>query len=255
MAHSKPALKGGAALVLWGDVKAGDNEETALNDWWTNEHLPERMSVPGFLRARRYYARTEQLATSHYLTLYEAASLATLTSPAYMERLNNPTPGTQQYLPILSTMSRTACTIVHSEVRAELVGDWTLSSGLMGMLTMTAADEAAYVECLSRFRQSCSLWLQKYRPCIQSCTLLREDIGATAPGSASQSYLNANLKASTEAEGITIIVLFEFSGPDRAHPAFYDSVMDEAYGRLSRQRNDLSETLRQVYHSVAGISS
>ncbi|KAF2240504.1 hypothetical protein BU26DRAFT_572689 [Trematosphaeria pertusa] len=48
-------LLGSAALILWGAISPSSRtDEAALNDWWTNEHLPERLRLPGFRRARRY---------------------------------------------------------------------------------------------------------------------------------------------------------------------------------------------------------
>ena len=113
MSQSRPSLLlGRSCLVVYGSVNRSKVNEVTLNDWWTNEHLPERLSIPGFLRARRYCALNESMNKTDYLTLYETASLETLTSEAYMDKLNNPTPGTSEHVPTLATVSE-----VNDEIR------------------------------------------------------------------------------------------------------------------------------------------
>lgn len=47
---------GGEDLILWGCIDSATTDEDALNHWWTYEHLPERLRLPGVQRARRYHA-------------------------------------------------------------------------------------------------------------------------------------------------------------------------------------------------------
>lgn len=105
MSRNPSLLLGTSCLVVYGTVNSSKVNEVALNDWWTNEHLPERLSTPGFLRARRYCYRDEAQNTTDYLTLYETETLETLTSEAYMDKLNNPTPGTSEHVPTLATVT------------------------------------------------------------------------------------------------------------------------------------------------------
>ena len=81
------------------------------DDWHTHEHLPERLSIPGFLRGSRWVALRGQ---PRYLVLYEVAELSTLTSAAYLERLNNPSAWTATMMPHYHGMSRGLCTVVGS---------------------------------------------------------------------------------------------------------------------------------------------
>jgi hypothetical protein len=81
------------------------------DDWHTHEHLPERLSIPGFLRGSRWVAVHGQ---PRYLVLYEVAELATLTSAAYLERLNNPTAWTRTMMPHYRDMRRGLCAVVGS---------------------------------------------------------------------------------------------------------------------------------------------
>ena len=103
------ALRGEAAVLIWNDV--ADDGRAQFYEWHDKEHVPERLAIPGFRRGRRF-------AKSHHspewLTMYEADDLAVLTSPAYLARLNTPTPATQRTLEHFRNTSRAVCRIVRS---------------------------------------------------------------------------------------------------------------------------------------------
>lgn len=100
------ALYSDAAMVLYYDI-AGDNAEH--DAWHTYEHMRERLSIPGFLRATRWVA---QAATPKYLVIYELAGIDIGTSAAYLERLNHPTPWTSATMRSFRHMVRGFCDIV-----------------------------------------------------------------------------------------------------------------------------------------------
>ena len=102
-------LLGSAAMLLSFDVEGDAIEEH--DRWHTHEHLPERLSIPGFRRGTRWTA-TE--GGPRYLVLYEVESLATLTSEAYLARLNNPTPWTTRMMPHYRGMNRGLCVVLGS---------------------------------------------------------------------------------------------------------------------------------------------
>lgn len=102
-------LLGHAAMLLSFDVVPEAIVEH--DDWHTHEHLPERLSILGFLRGTRWVAVDGQ---PRYMVLYEVAQLATLNSDAYLQRLNNPTPWTSKMMPNYRGMSRGLCTVTAS---------------------------------------------------------------------------------------------------------------------------------------------
>jgi hypothetical protein len=102
-------LLGSAAMLLSFDVDADAIEEH--DRWHTHEHLPERVSIPGFHRGTRWVA-TE--GTPRYMVLYEVESLGTLASEAYLARLNNPTPWTTRIMPHYRGMTRGLCSVLGS---------------------------------------------------------------------------------------------------------------------------------------------
>jgi hypothetical protein len=94
---------GDGLLGIWFDVDAVDLD--ALNAWYPQEHMPERLSVPGFLRGRRYAAVG---AGPGFFTCYETRDAAVLSSPAYLARLNNPTEWTRRSVTKFRHMARHA---------------------------------------------------------------------------------------------------------------------------------------------------
>jgi hypothetical protein len=103
------ALLGQAAMLLSFDV--ADEAIADHDDWHTHEHLPERLSIPGFLRGTRWISLRGQ---PRYVVMYEVAQLATLTSEAYLQRLNNPTAWTSRVMPHYRGMSRGLCSVTAS---------------------------------------------------------------------------------------------------------------------------------------------
>jgi len=102
-------LLGPAAMLLSFDVVP---EAVAEHDeWHTHEHLPERLSIPGFLRGTRWVAVG---GSPRYFVIYEVADLATLSSAPYLARLNNPSPWTSGIMPHYRGMSRGFCAVTGS---------------------------------------------------------------------------------------------------------------------------------------------
>jgi hypothetical protein len=103
------ALLGKGALVIWHDP--APEIESDYNEWHSKEHMYERVGVPGFLRGQRGVAIS---GAPKYFNLYEVEELATLTSPAYLDRLNEPTPWTRRVVPHMHNNSRTLCRVIVS---------------------------------------------------------------------------------------------------------------------------------------------
>jgi hypothetical protein len=65
-------------LLVMSDIDPAD--EADFNRWYEEEHLAERMAVPGFLSARRFEALE---GGPKYLALYDLESPEVLQSPEY----------------------------------------------------------------------------------------------------------------------------------------------------------------------------
>ncbi|MGH6761027.1 MAG: hypothetical protein ACRECW_05485 [Phyllobacterium sp.] len=79
--------RGTAFLALWNDFDPAMQEEYEC--WHTFEHVPERLSSPGFVQARRYAANNRK--DHRYFTLYELENLDALATTAYQELIDSPT--------------------------------------------------------------------------------------------------------------------------------------------------------------------
>jgi hypothetical protein len=93
-------MKRGLLLTLTEPPAAMEEE---FNAWYDEEHLPERLAIPGFRSARRWvFERT-------YLATYELDSAKVLQSPAYLACFNNQTPWSRRCLRTLVVFKRWAC--------------------------------------------------------------------------------------------------------------------------------------------------
>ena len=98
------ALLGSAAMLLWYDIIPEQIAEH--DDWHTRQHFPERVGIPGFIRAQRWVSNSPG---SRYFVVYEVADIDILSSAPYLERLNNPTPWTSRVMPGFRGMVRGFC--------------------------------------------------------------------------------------------------------------------------------------------------
>ena len=96
-----------AAMLLSFDI--AEPAQCEHDDWHSHEHLPERLAIPGFVRGSRWRALAGAPA---YFVMYEVTELGVLSSPAYIERLNHPTPWTTKMMPSYRGMRRGLCEIV-----------------------------------------------------------------------------------------------------------------------------------------------
>ena len=103
------ALLGAGAVLVWNDIAADGRRQ--FYEWHDKEHIPERMAIPGFRRGRRYIRPNH---SPEWFTMYEADDIAVVTSPAYLERLNAPTPATQRTLTYFRNTSRAVCRVACS---------------------------------------------------------------------------------------------------------------------------------------------
>ena len=92
-------------LAVWNDCAKEHMAE--YEAWYQSEHLPQRLSVPGFYCGRRFESLTPG---SQFFTYYEVKDPAVLTSHEYIEVLENPTPTTRRIMKnAFLNMNRTVC--------------------------------------------------------------------------------------------------------------------------------------------------
>ena len=210
-------------MLLSFDVSTDAIEEH--DDWHTHEHLPERLSIPGFLRGTRWVATA---GGPRYMVLYEVQSLSTLTSDAYLQRLNRPTPWTSKLMPHYRGMNRGLCSVL---------GSFGLGSGHFGMLVRFHA---------TRSDELHSWLLQKVLPALPS----RVGLGGAHLLEAAAAAAMTNeqrLRGNDGAVGSAILV----TGYDAAAVEDIGRTDLEASALLRRGAQDLSLATYRAAYSLA----
>src|SRR6266850_3821059 len=119
--------KGTGLLMVWCDVPADKEQE--FNRWYNEEHLAERLAVPGFLSAARYEAVK---GGPKHLAVYELESPAVLESPAYKKVQANPTPWTKRCSPevIGTSFIRNVYSMIHPKALPPSVAESGMAPSL-----------------------------------------------------------------------------------------------------------------------------
>jgi Antibiotic biosynthesis monooxygenase len=103
------SLLGNAALAMWWDMASDQRAE--FEDWHSHEHFNERMSIPGFRRGTRWSSAE---GGEGIFQMYELDAYDVVQSPAYLERLNAPTPWSTRMMPHHRHMVRSQCRVLAS---------------------------------------------------------------------------------------------------------------------------------------------
>lgn len=103
------ALLGDAALAMWWNMAPEMRAE--FEHWHSHEHFPERLALPGFLRATRWAAVD---GGEGFFILYELKEHGALSSPEYLARLNAPTAWSTRLMPHHRNMVRSQTRVLHS---------------------------------------------------------------------------------------------------------------------------------------------
>lgn len=103
------SLLGKAVLAMWWDVAPESRAE--LEHWHAHEHFAERLALPGFRRASRWTAIE---GGEGFFVMYELEDHSVLASPAYVARLNAPSPWSTRMMPLHRGMVRCQCKVLQS---------------------------------------------------------------------------------------------------------------------------------------------
>jgi hypothetical protein len=108
------SLLGKGVLAIWNGIDPAAEGEFVR--WHVEEHIPERVDLPGFLRGRRYVAVD---GDPKFFNFYETCVATDLSSPAYRARLNAPSEWTKSVVRFFQETSRTICTVAATLGRGE----------------------------------------------------------------------------------------------------------------------------------------
>lgn len=131
--------KGAALLVVLTDV--GPEHDAEFNSWYNEEHLPERLSAPGFLDVARYEALR---GGPRYLAVYELESVDALHTEEYMHMSNNPTEWTKRMSP--NIVGRGTVRNVYTQIYPAESDPHTLGRGMAPALQIGRMDVPQEVE-------------------------------------------------------------------------------------------------------------
>jgi hypothetical protein len=95
-------MRGAGFLAIWSDVEPGNL--TDYRHWLTREHTTERVTTKGFLGVRVFRAARADI--NRFFILYELEAPEVLDGPAYLARLNAPTPWSRRIMPQLGNFMR-----------------------------------------------------------------------------------------------------------------------------------------------------
>lgn len=129
-------------MVVFADVDIEHDAE--FNAWYDEEHIPERMSAPGFLDSARYQALK---GGPRYLAVYELESVEAVQTPEYLKMSQNPTDWTKRMSPtaIGRGTVRNICTQIYpSEIDPDNTGRGMAPALQVGRMEVPPEIEAKY---------------------------------------------------------------------------------------------------------------
>ena len=134
--------RGTGLLMVWCDVPA--DKEAEFNRWYNEEHLAERLSVPGFLSAARYEAVK---GGPKHLAVYELENPAVMESEAYKKVSTNPTAWTKKIGPqaVATTFIRNIYSMIHPASLTPAIASAPMAPALqLGRMDVPAAVESEW---------------------------------------------------------------------------------------------------------------
>lgn len=91
-------------MGFWSDIES--NYLSSYQEWHNCEHMPERVSIPGFVEGRRYRGADSPTGPRFFMC-YVTETPDVLDSDAYLAALNRPTPWTLEALTRFRNPART----------------------------------------------------------------------------------------------------------------------------------------------------
>lgn len=185
-----------AVLLVQNDVAPG--REAAFDAWYLADHMPDRVGVPGFRRARRWRAIE---GGPRDLSLYEIDGTHVMSSASYLARLAAPTEGTRRSMGAFIGMRRSVCAVHGAEGFAD--------GGCAALVPATPPEGTAWVARLLDI----AAWRAGPEAGIVARALLRRDAGASRSDS-----VESRLRRTAD-QTIDAAAWVETSSPEQARTA------------------------------------
>ena len=188
-------------IVIWNDIKEEMRDEFV--QWHSIEHLPERVSIPGFISGQRWYG---EHASPQYLTTYVTQNTEVLTSDAYIQRLNDPTPWTLKTVAAFRHTCRAA---------GEVIWEYGSKKGYGGHILAIRITELEDLTILTEHLNALA-----NSPMLGFTGLLRARIVLTASKASQLPTVERALRTGDQNEPHIVLLLESFSGEDPLRHAF-----------------------------------
>ena len=188
-------------IVIWNDIKEEMRDEFV--QWHSIEHLPERVSIPGFISGQRWHGED---ASPQYLTTYVTQNTGVLTSDAYIQRLNDPTPWTLKTVAAFRHTCRAA---------GEVIWEYGSKKGYGGHILAIRITELEDLTILTEHLNSLA---NSPEQCFTE--LLRARLVLTTPTASQLPTAERAVRTGDQNEPHMVLLLESFSGEDALRHAF-----------------------------------
>ena len=214
-------------IVIWNDIKEEMRDEFV--QWHSIEHLPERVSIPGFISGQRWYG---EHASPEYLTTYVTQNTGVLTSDAYIQRLNDPTPWTLKTVAAFRHTCRAA---------GEVIWEYGSKKGYGGHILAIRITELEDLIILTEHLNS----LAK-NPMLGFAGLLRARMVLTAPKASQLPTAERAVRTGDQNEPHMVLLLESFSG---------EYALRQAFSKITAHIPKLIHSSTGIYALQTGIMS
>ena len=214
-------------IVIWNDIKEEMRDEFV--QWHSIEHLPERVSIPGFISGQRWYG---EHASPQYLTTYVTQNTGVLTSDAYIQRLNDPTPWTLKTVAAFRHTCRAA---------GEVIWEYGSKKGYGGHILAIRITELEDLTILTEHLNSLA-----NNPMLGFAGLLRARMVLTAPKASQLPTAERAVRTGDQNEPHMVLLLESFSG---------EYALRQAFSKITAHIPKLIHSSTGIYALQTGIMS
>jgi hypothetical protein len=214
-------------IVIWNDIKEEMRDEFV--QWHSTEHLPERVSIPGFISGQRWYG---ERASPQYLTTYVTQNTGVLTSDAYIQRLNDPTPWTLKTVAAFRHTCRAAGEVMWEYGSKKGYGGHILAIRITELEDLTILTE--YLNSLANSPEQCF------------AELLRARLVLTTPTASQLPTAERAVRTGDQNEPHMVLLLESFSG---------EAPLRHAFSKITAHIPKLMHSTTGIYALQTGIMS
>jgi len=214
-------------IVIWNDIKEEMRDEFV--QWHSSEHLPERVSIPGFISGQRWYG---EHASPQYLTTYVTQNTGVLTSDAYIQRLNDPTPWTLKTVAAFRHTCRAAGEVMWEYGSKKGYGGHILAIQITELEDLTILTE--YLNSLANSPEQCF------------AELLRARLVLTTPIASQLPTAERAVRTGDQNEPHMVLLLESFSG---------EAPLRHALSKITAHIPKLMHSSTGIYALQTGIMS